>query len=50
VKHGRITEPKDDNIICRMPIARWLTKDTDKNSKYFILTAFTQLQWLCELD
>jgi hypothetical protein len=39
-KHGRIIEPKDDNIIWRMPIACWVTKDTDKNSKYLILKLF----------
>jgi hypothetical protein len=38
----------DDNIIRRMRAACWITKATDTQSEYVILTAFPRQQWLRE--
>jgi hypothetical protein len=37
-----------DNITERMRVACWITKATEKHSKYVILIAFPQQKWLRE--
>jgi hypothetical protein len=49
-KYGRTTQATDDDIIRHMRIACWITKATDTQWEYVILTAFPQQQWLCESE
>jgi hypothetical protein len=46
-KYGTAKQVTDDNIIRCMYIACWIDKSTDTHSKYAILSAFPQQQWLC---
>jgi hypothetical protein len=43
-KYGRAGQATDDNIIRRMRIACWVTKDTNTDSEYVILIAFALQQ------
>ena len=45
-KYCRVWQATDDNVIRRIRIACWIPKDP--HSKYVILTAFQQQQWLHE--
>ena len=47
-KYGRAGQATDYNIIRRMRFACLITKATDTNLEYVILTAFLLQQWLCE--
>jgi hypothetical protein len=47
-KYGTAGQATDDNIIRRMRIACWITKDTDTQAEYVILIASPRQQWLCE--
>ena len=46
-KYERTRQATDDNIICRMPFAFWITKTTNTHSEYEIFIAFPRQQWLC---
>jgi hypothetical protein len=43
-KYGTARQDTDDNIIRRMRLACWITKDTDTHWEYVILIAFTRQQ------
>ena len=45
-KCGRDGQAIDDNIIRRMPFARWITMVTNTHSEYVILIAFPLQEWL----
>jgi hypothetical protein len=47
-KYGRSGQATGDNIIWRMRFACWINKAKDTHSKYVILIAFPQQQWLRE--
>jgi hypothetical protein len=44
-KEGTARQTTDDNIICRMRSACWITKATDIHSEYVILIPFQLQQW-----
>jgi hypothetical protein len=41
-------QAKNNNILQRMHLARWITKATDTHSEYVILATFPWQQWLRE--
>ena len=45
---GRAGQVEDCNIIRRMRIASWVTKDTDTHLKCAIIIAFPMHKWLRE--
>ena len=44
-RHGRARQATEYNKIQRMRFACWITRATDTNSEYIILTAFPRQQW-----
>jgi hypothetical protein len=47
-KYGNVRRTTDDNIICSMCVACWITKATDTHSEYVIFIAFPRQIWLRE--
>jgi hypothetical protein len=46
--YDRARKATDDNIICRMLFACWITKATDTHAEYVTLIAFPRQQLLRE--
>jgi hypothetical protein len=47
-KYGRVGQATDDKIIWRVFLPSWIVTDTEKPSKYLMLPAFPQQNWLRE--
>lgn len=47
-KYGRARHVTDENIVQGMCFTCWITKATDTDSEYVILTAFLWQHWLHE--
>jgi len=41
-KYGTARQAADNNIICRMRFACWMTMATNTHSEYIIITAFSR--------
>jgi len=47
-KHGRPTHVADDNTLLRMRFACWVSKTTNTQSEYVVITALPQRNWCPE--